>query len=203
MLTTNGNNTQFPSFISDMDSGDGNELVKGIWWHVTMVHDGAKNIIYVNGQQVATKPVPTKLNSTNRPLCFGSNNVDGGQYFPGALDNVKIYNKALTAAEILKLFNAGTTGLTDFAIAAYGDVRLSPNPVSNILTIEHGFPANANIKIRILDNMGRQYDGFTPSNQELGTGRLTVDTDRYSPGLYYVNFIVDGKNIGSVKFSKI
>jgi hypothetical protein len=201
--TTNGKNAQFPSFISDMDSGDGNELVRGIWWHVTMVHDGEKNIIYVNGQQVASKPVPTKLNSTNRPLCFGSNNVDGGQYFPGALDNVKIYNKALTAAEILKLFNAGTTGLTDFAIAEYGNVRLSPNPVSNTLTIEHGFPANSNIKIRILDNVGRQYDGFTPSNQELGTGRLTVDTYRYSPGLYYVNFIVDGKNIGSVKFSKL
>ncbi|MBK9565184.1 MAG: hypothetical protein IPO37_08395 [Saprospiraceae bacterium] len=201
--TTNGKNVQFPSFISDMDSGDGNEMVKGIWWHVTMVHDGAKNIIYVNGQQVATKPVPTKLNSTNKPLCFGSNNVDGGQYFPGALDNVKIYNKALTAAEILKLFNAGTTGLTDFALAEYGNVRLSPNPVSNILTIEHGFPANANIKIRILDNVGRQYDGFSPSSQELSSGRLTVDTDRYSPGLYYVNFIVDGKNIGSVKFSKI
>ncbi len=201
--TTNGKNVQFPTFISDMDSGDGNEMVKGIWWHVTMVHDGAKNIIYVNGQQVASKPVPTKLNSTNKPLCFGSNNVDGGQYFPGALDNVKIYNKALTAAEILKLFNAGTTGLTDFALTEYGNVRLSPNPVSNVLTIEHGFPANANIKIRILDNVGRQYDGYSPSSLELSTGRLTVDTDRYSSGLYYVNFIVDGKNIGSVKFSKL
>ncbi|MBL0023977.1 MAG: hypothetical protein IPO98_02680 [Saprospiraceae bacterium] len=201
--TTNGKNVQFPTFISDMDSGDGNEMVKGFWWHVTMVHDGAKDIIYVNGQQVASKPVATKLNSTNRALCFGSNNVDGGQYFPGALDNVKIYNKALTPAEILKLFNSGTTGLTEFAIAKFGNVKLSPNPVSNILTIEHSFPPNSNIKIRILDNVGRQYDGYSPTNQELGTGRLTVDTDRYSPGLYYVNFIVDGKDIGSVKFSKI
>jgi hypothetical protein len=30
-----------------------------------------------------------------------------------------------------------------------------------------------------------------------------VNTNGYTPGLYFVNFIVDGKNIGSVKFSKI
>lgn len=203
VFTTNGNNTQFPSFISDMDSGDGNEMVKGNWWHVTMVHDGTRNIIYVNGQQVATKPVSTKLNSTNRALCFGSNNVDGGQYFPGALDNVKIYNKALTSAEILKLFTAGTTGLTEFAIASYGDVKLSPNPVSNILTIEHGFPVNSNVKIRIMDNVGRQYEGYNLSNLELSSSQLNVNTDRYPAGMYYVNFIVDGRNIGSVKFIKL
>jgi hypothetical protein len=203
VFTTNGKNTQFPSFISDMDSGDGNEMVKGNWWHVTMVHDGTRNIIYVNGQQVATKPVATKLNSTNRALCFGSNNVDGGQYFPGALDNVKIYNKALTSDEILKLFTAGTTGLTDFAIASYGDVKLSPNPVSNILTIEHGFPVNSNVKIRIMDNVGRQYEGYNLSNLELSSNQLNVNTDRYPAGMYYVNFIVDGRNIGSVKFIKL
>lgn len=29
--TTNGKNVQFPTFISDMDSGNGDEMVKGIW----------------------------------------------------------------------------------------------------------------------------------------------------------------------------
>lgn len=201
--TTNGKNTQFPTFISDMDSGDGNEMVKGIWWNVTMVHDGEKNLIYVNGKLAASKPVATKLNSTNLPLNFGSNNVDGGQYFPGALDNVKIYNKALSAAEILKLFTGGTTDLKDFAIAEYGNVKLSPNPVSDLLTIEHGFPVNSDIKIRILDNVGRQYSGFDLTNQDLGSGRLTVNTQGFSAGFYFVNFIVDGKNIGSVKFIKL
>ena len=49
--TTNSKNAQFPNFISDMDSGDGNEMVKDFWWYVTMVHDGTNDIIYVNGQQ--------------------------------------------------------------------------------------------------------------------------------------------------------
>jgi len=201
--TTNGNNTQFPTFISDMDSGDGNEMVKGFWWFVTMVHDGEKNIVYVNGEPVNSKPVPTKLNSTARPMCFGSNPIEGGQYFQGALDNVKIYNKALTPAEIAKLFNSGTTGIKDFALIEYGDVKLSPNPVSNVLNISHTFNAKNDVKIRILDNMGRQMDGLSPSAGDLLSGKITLDTQTFSSGLYFVNFIVDGQNIGSVKFSKI
>ncbi|MBK9736634.1 MAG: T9SS type A sorting domain-containing protein [Saprospiraceae bacterium] len=202
--TTHGYNVQFPDGRPyDMDSGDGNEMVKGFWWYVTMVHDGEKDLIYVNGDLVNMKPVPTKLNSTNRPLCFGSNNVDGGQYFPGALDNVKIYNKALSAAEIAKLFSSGTTGIKDFAIAKYGDVRLTPNPVSNQLVIDHSFNAKNDVRIRILDNVGRQYDGFVPSKGDIQSGKITFDTNKLPSGLYFVNFIVDGQNIGSVKFSKI
>ncbi|MBK9256792.1 MAG: hypothetical protein IPM42_14995 [Saprospiraceae bacterium] len=201
--TTNGNNTQFPTFISDMDSGDGNEMVKGFWWHVTMVHDGARNIVYVNGEEVNSKPVPTKLNSTSRPLCFGSNPIEGGQYFQGALDNVKIYNKALTATEIAKLYSSGTTGIKDFAQVAYGNVSVTPNPVSDFLMINHSFDVKNNIKIRVLDQMGRQLDGFVPSAGDIQSGRIAMNTFGLAQGMYFVNFIVDGVNIGSVRFNKI
>jgi hypothetical protein len=33
--------------------------------------------------------------------------------------------------------------------------------------------------------------------------QLNVNTDKYPAGMYYVNFIVDGRNIGSVKFIKL
>jgi hypothetical protein len=200
--TTNGNNLQFTNFISDMDSKDGNEMVKGFWWYVTMVHDGAKNIIYVNGEEVNSVPVATKLNATSRPLCMASNPIEGGQYFHGALDNVKIYNKALTATEINKLYKTGTSGIEDFAVAKYGDINVTPNPVSDILNIDHKFGAADNVQIRILDNMGRQYDGFVPSKGAIQSGKISASTNGYAPGMYYVNFIVDGKNIGSVKFIK-
>ncbi len=201
--TTNGNNLQFPNFISDMDSRDGNELVIGFWWHVTMVHDGARNIIYVNGEETNSVPVATKLNSTSRPLGIGNNPVDGGQYFQGALDDVKIYNKSLTAVEIAKLYSTGTTGIEDFAVAKYGDIKVSPNPVSDVLNIDHTFSAEHTVQIRVLDNMGRQYDGLTPSKGAIQSGKISLLTNGYAAGLYFVNFIVDGKNIGSVKFSKI
>ena len=116
---------------------------------------------------------------------------------------MKIYNKALTEAEIAKLFNTGTTGIKDFALAEYGEVNISPNPVANVLNINHSFNAKNDVKVRILDNMGRQLDGFVPSTSDLRSGKISFDRQNLTSGLYFVNFIVNGQNIGSVKFSKI
>ena len=109
----------------------------------------------------------------------------------------------MSAEEITKLLNSGTTGIKDCALAEYGDVKLSPNPVANVLNITHSFNAKNDVKIRILDSMGRQMDGFVPAAGDLRSGQISVDTQTLSSGLYFVNFIVDGQNIGSVKFSKI
>ncbi len=202
--TTNSNNLQFPNFISDMDSGDGNEMVKGFWWYVTMVHDGANDIIYVDGQQVNIKPALGKLNSTARPLCFGNNPIEGGQYFIGALDNVKIYNKALTAAEIAKLYQTGTTGIEDLSGNALRSVvrGLAPNPVTDRLTVQHEFPANQPLQVRVFDAQGRQVSHLNYDKNEIPAGQFSLNVGHYPQGMYSINFVFGGKNLGSVQFNK-
>ena len=54
---------------SDMDSGT--PLVLGTWTQVTMVHDGAKDIIYFNGAKVNEKAVTGALDATTKPLGIG------------------------------------------------------------------------------------------------------------------------------------
>lgn len=202
--TTNGNNVQFPQFISDMDSGDGNEMVKTFWWHVTMVHDGTSDIIYVNGQQANIKPVLGKLNSTARALCFGSNPVEGRQYFNGALDNVKIYNKALTAGEILKLYQTGTTGIEDLLGRDLRGVVLgiSPNPSTDVLMVQHAFPTNQPLLIRVFDLQGRQVDQQSFGKNEVPAGQIMLKVGSYPVGSYQLNFVLGGKNLGAVSFQK-
>ncbi|MFM2393191.1 MAG: hypothetical protein RLZZ546_1173 [Bacteroidota bacterium] len=199
--TTNGKNTQFPIFISDMDSGDGNEMVQGFWWYVTMVHDGEKDLIYVNGELTNSKPVATKLNSTARPLCFGSNPIEGGQYFIGALDNVKIYNKALSAAEIGKLFATGTTGVKDLAGLEKYNITAYPNPVSDFINVSHSLKGS-NLQVRMSDALGRQLSSKTLSSSQINEGSFNLDLRTYSQGIYYLNFILDGTDFGSMKVVK-
>jgi hypothetical protein len=202
--TTNSNNAQFMNFISDMDSGDGNEMVKTFWWYVTMVHDGANDIIYVNGQQANIKPVLGKLNTTARPLCFGNNPIEGGQYFNGALDNVKIYNKALTSGEIGQLYNTGTTGINDlFGNDLRGIVLgISPNPATDILTVQHAFPHNQSLQVRVFDVQGRQVGDLRYGKNEIPAGQFSLDVSQYNRGMYTLNFVFGGKNLGSMQFSK-
>ena len=101
VLTTN-----YVGGISDMDSGAGNELPVGVWKHVVMVHDGAKDKIYIDGVKVAEKAVNGALNNTTKPFGIGYNAVDGGNVLDGLIDEVRFINVALADVEIPLLFAA-------------------------------------------------------------------------------------------------
>ena len=200
--TTNSKNAQFEHFISDMDSGDGNELVIGFWFYVTMVHDGVDDIIYMDGIEVNRKPAPGTLNSTARAFGMGNNSDNGGQYFEGALDEVKIYNKALTAAEVLQLFQTGTTGIKDLAeVNNYVEI-IYPNPTKNEVLIKHGFGTSQNLVIRIFDQAGRQVATDNIDANQMDTGVISLDVAKLNGGMYSLNFVLGGKNLGSVPFVK-
>jgi len=201
--TTNGNNVQFDEFISDMDSKDGNELVPGFWWYVTMVHDGTDDIIYLDGVEVNRKPVPTDLNSTALPLGMGNNPIDGGQFFEGSLDEVKIYNKALTSTEILQLYNTGTTGIKDLQneLLKYVDI-LYPNPTTDELIIKHGFGTGQDLLIRIFDQSGRQVGSKRVAVGDMDNGYISLDVAGLANGIYSLNFVLGGNVLGSMPFVK-
>lgn len=202
--TTNSNNAQFPNFISDMDSGDGNELVKGFWWYVTMTHDGVDDKVYVNGQLVKTKPALGKLNTTARPMGIGNNPIEGGQYFRGGLDNLKIYNKSLSAQEIDRLYQTGTSGSNELSGNDLRGVILgvSPNPTTELLNIKHNFLNNQPLLIRVFDIQGRQVDLVRFDNSEIPNDVINLKVGNYPQGTYSLNFIYGGKNLGAVLFTK-
>ncbi|HJW31005.1 MAG TPA: LamG domain-containing protein, partial [Saprospiraceae bacterium] len=99
--------TNHTNGISDMDSGT--PLVPGTWTHLVFVHDGVKDKIYMNGALAAQKDVVGLLNSTSKPLGIGYNIIDGGSYFDGSLDNILIYNVALSDQEVFDLYTAQST----------------------------------------------------------------------------------------------
>jgi chitodextrinase len=201
--TTNSKNSVSDNFIHDMDSKDGNELVVGFWWYVTMVHDGVNDIIYLDGEEVNNLPAAGTLNSTNRPFGMGNNPIEGGQYFTGALDEVKIYNKALTAAEIATLYQSGTTTGTEDLEALKGLVDfVYPNPTSDQLLIEHSFNGSQALLLRVFDQSGRQVGAVNFDKNELASGQLKLDVGQYARGAYFLNFVFGGKNLGTVKFEK-
>jgi len=203
--TTNSTNDVSENFIHDMDSGDGNELLVGIWWFLTMVHDGVNDIIYLNGDKVAEFPAAGTLNTTGRPLGMGSNATTGGQYFTGALDELKIYNLALTPEEVATLFANG--GITAVNETIKGEVvrvvqSVYPNPVSDQLIIKHTLNNHQPLLLRVLDVQGREMDAIQYNKNELPPDQFSINVSQYSPGTYFLNFISGGKNLGSVKFSK-
>jgi len=185
-----------------MDSGDGNEMVKGFWWYVTMVHDGSDDIIYVNGVETKRKPAAGKLNSTTLPLCFGSNPVDGKQYFIGALDNVKIYNRALTGEEAARLYQTGSivSSTEELEGAVFID-GVYPNPAQQEVVVKHHFSGEA-VVVRVFDAQGRQYTQQMLQGQSLDSGALRLNISDYPAGMYHIQFSNAKGHLGSTPFVK-
>jgi hypothetical protein len=69
------------------------------WTHLATTYDGATLRLFVNGAQVGSVPATGTLLQTTNALSIGGNLV-WGEHFEGLIDEVRIYNRALTAAEI-------------------------------------------------------------------------------------------------------
>ncbi|MDD5627056.1 MAG: LamG domain-containing protein [Patescibacteria group bacterium] len=73
------------------------------WYHVVGVYDGVRPNIYVNGVKTegnACSPIEAEVSSTiiGKAQWYS-------QYFNGSIDNVRIYNTALTATQVAALYN--------------------------------------------------------------------------------------------------
>ncbi len=79
------------------------------WNHVVGTYDGASISIYVNGVLGGTKAKTNNLNEYTTPLRFGAN---GGstEFFEGKLDDVRLYNRTLSADEITRMYREGLRG---------------------------------------------------------------------------------------------
>ena len=79
------------------------------WYHIVGRKTDGKMELFVNGALVAESTIPEGLNvDTTIPLSLGridklGFDPDGTTYFDGAVDDVKIYDSALSDDEIMKL----------------------------------------------------------------------------------------------------
>lgn len=80
------------------------------WEHYVFVKSTIGNFmkIYKNGIQIATKSGGATISNKAKPVVLGgspANNEHSDQLFKGSLDDLKIFNKALSATEVLNIYN--------------------------------------------------------------------------------------------------
>ena len=75
-------------------------LPEGEWVRLAATFDGRVMRLYVNGKERASMERPGPINANDFHLCLGNFEVGHAAHFIGLLDEVKIYNRALTADEV-------------------------------------------------------------------------------------------------------
>lgn len=77
------------------------------WYHLVGTYDGANLRLYVDGQLTGTNTGNGPIRVTTRPISLGSDN--GNQkFFSGGIDEAALYNRVLSAQEVLARFNRGS-----------------------------------------------------------------------------------------------
>ena len=69
------------------------------WTHLAGTYDGTTMRLYVNGVQVSSRAQTGPIQTSTAALTMGGDALYG-QYFAGRIDEARIYNRALSAAEI-------------------------------------------------------------------------------------------------------
>jgi hypothetical protein len=75
-------------------------LPVGTWSHVAATYDGALLSVYVNGVLASSSAVTGSLTSGSGPLQIGNNSVFPNEGFVGRIDEVRVYERALSASEL-------------------------------------------------------------------------------------------------------
>ena len=77
----------------------GSQLPVNAWTHLAATYDGATLRLFVNGVLVANRSQGGAIVSSSGSLRIGGDNI-WGDFFQGRIDEVRIYNRALSQAEI-------------------------------------------------------------------------------------------------------
>jgi len=180
------------------------------WHHGLLIIEADSSKIYIDNYQVINVPTSSgQLTLTNTvedlhfaKYAYGNCGGIGQNYFyNGELDDIGIWNRALTPNEITGLYNANlcfqtitvtdtlliNTNLTGFNPVTYQNtIKIWPNPTNDHITIDNGNLANlTGHQIKISNALGQQVFQSAITQQQFYVNMSTWGGN----GIYFVNLI--------------
>jgi hypothetical protein len=203
--------------IYNLTSINNSILQVPLWHHVVMTFDGSVVRIYTNSENNYF------YNTGNLTLEFNSNleiardyandftQPTDDRYFNGKIDDIGVWNRALTDQEISDLFNGNicyeyvtvtdtlviNTGITGYNPITYlNTLKIWPNPSNDHITIDAGNLATMNgYSIKIEDAQGQQVFQNAVNQQQFYVDITTWGGN----GLYFVRIIDPQGNTVDIK----
>jgi hypothetical protein len=96
---------EWPQALSDRNS-----MVTDKWYHVAGTYNGNSIRVFINGRLYASEVLTGKIDRSSFNLNIGRNTYATDRFFNGLIDDVHIYNYALTEAEVKELYDGRGPG---------------------------------------------------------------------------------------------
>jgi len=156
-----------------------NAVVAGQWYHIAVVRQGTTASLYLNGTQAAQATGVGTISASGAPFWIGER--VGFQTFPmnGSIDEVGVWNRALTATEVAALATAPAPGAP--TVTAVTPTRAIPGMVVTIQgsDFDQGTPATPVVRVNgveatLLETKGAWLKARVPAGAT--TGPVAVQT---------------------------
>jgi hypothetical protein len=192
--------TNFSNYVTNTLPG----TFLNAWHNYLFIRDSLTLSIYLDGflqSQTLSPTVQNFSNSVNSTFGARYNNSTLVEYFKGQIDDIGIWNRALTQQEITDLYNGNicyqnitvtdtlliNMGITGFNPVTYNNtIKIFPNPTNDHITIDYGNFANMNGYQMRIENSLSQEVFQTSITQQSDYLNLTTWGGN---GLYFVHIV--------------
>ena len=199
--------SQNGSYVN-LDAPDIFTINNNSWRLIAVVFSNDSAYLYSNNVLFEKYPFSTanpNASSTTTDLYFGK--MLGGScppdlYFSGSLDDIAIWNRALSQSEITQLYNQGIcqtsitvtdtllihTGITSYNPVAYGNtLKVWPNPGNQDITLDAGnLNSMQGWKYKVANTLGQTVVNETAISQQ----QTMIDLSNWGGnGIYYLHLI--------------
>jgi hypothetical protein len=153
------------------------------WMHVTTVFTSPTIIdIYINGDldNDSSQLFNFNLTGGNSDLRFGKGHTNFGDvYLDGQIDDIGIWNRALTEEEITSLYSGSTVGLNE--VSQSNLLKVFPNPAQSVI--------NVNLDAKLVGSEFKIYDnlGKSVKTGKINSVNTTIEINDLSGGIYIFN----------------
>lgn len=170
------------------------------FYHVSATYDNGLMALYLNGELHSYKALNGLIRTTALSFLMGQMIPGDANYnFRGVMDEVKIFDYALTPPAARLLFEQGVVSSVEVAPSFKNNtLLLFPNPASEQLAV--GIPGHVGkpVRVRVYDLSGHiVMELLSESGNE-----ITLDINNFRPGIYAV-LASAGGTVFSGRFVKI
>ncbi|MEP3210034.1 MAG: LamG-like jellyroll fold domain-containing protein [Maribacter sp.] len=175
-------------------------IQNNVWQMISCTFDGSAMRMYINGELIHTESLSGTLKD-RRQAWIGWSGW-GKEYFEGGIDDVRLFDNALTEEQVFALFEEGhvntaantlkaKTALLSDAEFDVTVLRAYPNPTSGTLTVSGTSPG---MQLALIDFSGRQVASKTVKTD----GHVQMDLSPFARGIYILR-IADAVDVVTKK----
>jgi hypothetical protein len=131
--------TVVPATSSQVGFVSGGVVPLGTWSHVAATYDGSMLRLYINGAEAGSRPASGPLMPASPPE---AGMLGGILAFAGTIDEVRLYRRALSAAEIAVDMVVPVDSPAPFTVTATTPVNQGVDPASSNISATFSRPAD-------------------------------------------------------------